>query len=42
MSDPFVEVVGKVEENNVVVMLASTDLGSDFSEWLILISSVAT
>lgn len=32
MSDPYVEVVGKVEEANVVVMLASTDLGSDFSK----------
>jgi hypothetical protein len=32
MSDPYVEVIGKVEEANVIMMLASTDLGSDFSK----------
>ncbi|KAF8524285.1 replication factor A protein 3 [Hysterangium stoloniferum] len=35
MSDPFIEIVGKVEEANVIVMLACTDLGADFSEWII-------
>ncbi|KAF8499511.1 replication factor A protein 3 [Gautieria morchelliformis] len=32
MSDPYVEVIGKVEEANVIMMLASTDLGSDFTD----------
>jgi hypothetical protein len=32
MTDPFVEVVGKVEEANMIVMLACTDLGADFGE----------
>lgn len=39
MSDPFVEVVGKVEEADLMVMLASTDLGSDFSTQLQLAAS---
>lgn len=37
MSDPYVEVVGKVEEANVVVMLISTDLGSDFSKQTLML-----
>ncbi|KIJ36746.1 hypothetical protein M422DRAFT_34110 [Sphaerobolus stellatus SS14] len=32
LSDNFVEIVGKVEEANVLTMLASTDLGSDFTD----------
>ncbi|KAF8591312.1 replication factor A protein 3 [Ramaria rubella] len=32
LSDSFVEVVGRVEEANVIAMLACTDLGSDFTD----------
>ena len=41
MSDPFVEVVGNVEEGNVMKMLASTDLGSDFSKRILLVLALA-
>lgn len=36
MTDPFVEIIGKAEEGNVMTMLACTDLGSDFSQLISL------
>ena len=37
VSDPFVEVVGNVEEANMIKILANTDLGSDFSKRILLL-----